>query len=247
MPSGIWPDVGVAETVAASGLPTALTVTATLDVVVFTGEDASVTVSVAVKLPAAVYVWVGLWVVLAEEPSPKLQLNEYGALPPVTEPVKDTFSGALPVSGVAEARAESGVVPWIHRSSSGSPRPAWSLVVIGNVDRPIASLGSMTPGWLFSITRSIAASTLFVVYATWLTKPVFMNVGEATTTIGTRNVLLTWSGPLLPFCVSSSVTTIIVLSLKAALPMMKSTTCFVTASFFGMSWNVPGWSLNSST
>ena len=55
------------------------------------------------------------------------------------------------------------------------------------------------------------------------------------------------SGPLLPFWVSSSVTTISVLSLYAALFMMKSTICLVTESLVGMSWNVPGWSLKSST
>jgi hypothetical protein len=49
---GIWPDVGVAEAVAASGLPTALTVTVTVDVAVFTGEEPSVTVSVAVQVHA---------------------------------------------------------------------------------------------------------------------------------------------------------------------------------------------------
>src|SRR5215469_9976057 len=54
------------------------------------------------------------------------------------------------------------------------------------------------------------------------------------TTSGTRKVLLTWSGPLLPFWVSSSVMTIIVLSFQAAFPMMSSTICFVTESFAGM-------------
>ena len=63
--------------------------------------------------------------------------------------------------------AESGVEPWTQKSSSGSPSAAWSAVVIGNVARPRLSLGSMMPGWTFCITRSIAASTLFVVYATW--------------------------------------------------------------------------------
>src|SRR5215472_18990572 len=145
--------------------------TSTLAVAVFAGEEPSVTVRVAVNFPAELYVWLGLWAVLVADPSPKFQLKEYGAVPPVAEPVKDTLSGALPVAGVPLALAESGVVPWIHRSSRGSPRPAWSLVVMGNVARPMLSFGSMTPGWLFSITRSIAASTLFVVYATWLTKP----------------------------------------------------------------------------
>ena len=67
-------------------------------------------------------------------------------MPPVAEPVKDTLSGALPVVGVPEAVAESGVAPWTQRSSRGSPRPPWSWVVMGNVARPMLLLGSMTPG-----------------------------------------------------------------------------------------------------
>ena len=50
--SGIWPDVGTAPAVAASGLPTALMVSVTLDVAVLAGEALSVTVSFAVKVPA---------------------------------------------------------------------------------------------------------------------------------------------------------------------------------------------------
>ena len=46
---------------------------------------------------------------------------------------------------------------------------------------------------------------------------------------------------------ASSVTTMTVLCLYVALFMIESTIYLVTASFFGMSWNVPGWSLNSST
>ncbi len=91
----------------------------------------------------------------------------YGDVPPVAEPVKDTLSGALPVVGEAEAVLESGVEPWIQKSSRGSPRADWSAVVIGNVERPMLSLGLMMPEWTFCITRSIAASTLLVVYATW--------------------------------------------------------------------------------
>jgi len=45
--SGIWPDVGVADAVAASGFPTALTVVVTTAVAVFAGEELSVTVRVA--------------------------------------------------------------------------------------------------------------------------------------------------------------------------------------------------------
>jgi hypothetical protein len=56
----------------------------------------------------------------------------------------------------------------IQRSDSGSPRAAWSAVVMGYVPRPMLLLGSMTPGVTFCMTRSIAASTLLVVYATWL-------------------------------------------------------------------------------
>ncbi len=99
------------------------------------------------------------------DPSPKFQLYEYGAVPPEAEPVNDTGSGALPVVGDAAAAAVSGVVPWIQRFSSGSPRPAWSAVVIGNVPRPMLLFGSMMPGWTFCMTRSIAASTLLVLYA----------------------------------------------------------------------------------
>ena len=84
----------------------------------------------------------------------------------MAEPVKDTLSGALPVVGEAAAVAVSGVDPWIHRSPRGSPRPDWSAVVMGYVARPMLLLGSMMPGWTFCITRSMAASTLFVVYAT---------------------------------------------------------------------------------
>ena len=109
------------------------------------------------------------------------------------------------------------------------------------------SVGLMMPGWTFSMTRSITASVLLAEYATCVTTPCFMYVGEATTTVGTRKVLLTWSGPLLPFWVSSSVTTISVLFLYAALPMIELTIWFVAASLPAMSWNVPGWSLNSST
>jgi hypothetical protein len=50
--NGTWPDVGVAEAVAASGLPTALTVMVTLAVAVFAGEELSVTASVAVQVHA---------------------------------------------------------------------------------------------------------------------------------------------------------------------------------------------------
>jgi hypothetical protein len=46
--NGTWPDVGFAPAVAASGLPTALTVTVTVAVAVCAGDAASVTVSVAV-------------------------------------------------------------------------------------------------------------------------------------------------------------------------------------------------------
>jgi hypothetical protein len=46
--NGTWPEVGVAEAVAASGLPTALAVMVTPDVAVFAGEELSVTVRVAV-------------------------------------------------------------------------------------------------------------------------------------------------------------------------------------------------------
>jgi hypothetical protein len=42
----------VAEAVAASGLPTALTVMVTFDVAVFAGDELSVTVSVAVQVHA---------------------------------------------------------------------------------------------------------------------------------------------------------------------------------------------------
>ncbi len=87
---------------------------------------------------------------------------------PVAEPVKDTLSGALPVLGVALAVAVSGVLPWIQKSSSGSPSAAWSALVIGYVPRPRLLFGSMMPGWTFSMTRSIAARTLLVVYATWV-------------------------------------------------------------------------------
>ena len=51
--SGACPDVGLAAAVADKGLPTALTVMLTDDVAVFAGEEASVTVSVAVNGPAA--------------------------------------------------------------------------------------------------------------------------------------------------------------------------------------------------
>lgn len=163
--SGTWPEVGAAEAVAASGLPTALTLMATVDVAVFAGEELSVTVSVAVQEHAELYVWLGFCAVLVE-PSPKFQLNEYGAVPPVAEPVNDTASGALPVVGAPEAVAESGVAPWIQMSSSGSPRPDWSAVVMGNVARPMLLLGSITPGWTLFMTRSIAARILSVRYAT---------------------------------------------------------------------------------
>ena len=72
--NGTWPEVGAAEAVAASGLPTALTVIVTLDVAVFTGAELSVTVSVAVQVHAELYVWLGFWRVLAADPSPKFQL-----------------------------------------------------------------------------------------------------------------------------------------------------------------------------
>jgi hypothetical protein len=49
---GTWPEVGVADAVAASGLPTALTVTLTFDVAVFAGAELSVTLSVAVQVHA---------------------------------------------------------------------------------------------------------------------------------------------------------------------------------------------------
>src|SRR5215471_7073283 len=64
----------------------------TLDVAVFAGEDESVTVSVAVYVLALVYVWLGFCAVLTADPSPKFQLYEYGAVPPVAEPAKDTVS-----------------------------------------------------------------------------------------------------------------------------------------------------------
>jgi hypothetical protein len=68
----------------------------------------SVTVSTAVKVPAAVYEWDGFWLVDAAEPSPKFQLYEYGATPPDAEPVKLTASGALPEVGLAPALAARG-------------------------------------------------------------------------------------------------------------------------------------------
>ena len=80
--------------------------------------------------------------------------------------MKDTFNGALPVVGVPAAVAVSRTEPWFHGASKGSPRAAWSAVVMGNVERPRLPLGSMMPGWTFSMTRSIAASTLLAEYAT---------------------------------------------------------------------------------
>ncbi len=109
--------------------------------------------------------WLGFCVALVA-PSPKFQLYVYGAVPPVAEPVKFSVSGALPVVGEPVALAESGVEPWTQKSSSGSPSAAWSAVVIGKVDEPRLSFGSMTPECTFSIVRSIAATTLPVVYAT---------------------------------------------------------------------------------
>jgi hypothetical protein len=50
--NGTWPEVGLAEAVAASGLPTELTLIVTLDVAVFAGEELSVTVSTAVQVHA---------------------------------------------------------------------------------------------------------------------------------------------------------------------------------------------------
>jgi hypothetical protein len=50
--NGTWPDVGVAEAVAASGLPTALTVMLMFDVAVFAGAELSVTVSVTEQVHA---------------------------------------------------------------------------------------------------------------------------------------------------------------------------------------------------
>ena len=85
-------------------------------------------------------------------------------MPPVADPVKASLSGALPVVGVPEAVALSGEPPpLIHRSDRGSPSAAWSAVVMGKVESPRLSLGSMIPGWTFCSTRSIAAITLLVV------------------------------------------------------------------------------------
>ena len=81
--------------------------------------------------------------------------------------MKFTDSGALPVAGVPVALADSGVAPCTQKSSNGSPRAAWSSGH-GNVFSPRLSFGLMMPDFTFSIVRSIAASTLLVVYATWL-------------------------------------------------------------------------------
>ena len=50
--SGTWPEAGSALAVAVSGLPTALTFTVTVEAAVFAVEGLSVTVSVAVYVPA---------------------------------------------------------------------------------------------------------------------------------------------------------------------------------------------------
>jgi hypothetical protein len=46
--NGVWPEVGLAEALATNGLPIALTVIVTVAVAVFTGDELSVTVRVAV-------------------------------------------------------------------------------------------------------------------------------------------------------------------------------------------------------
>ena len=57
----------------------------------------------------------------------------------------------------------------------------------------------------------------------------------------------TWSGPLLPFWVSSIVSMISVLSLYAELPRIVLTMLYAEESFSPMFWLLPGWSLKSST
>lgn len=51
--SGTWPEVGLPDALATSGVLLLLTVIVCVDVAVFAGEELSVTIDVAVYVPAA--------------------------------------------------------------------------------------------------------------------------------------------------------------------------------------------------
>jgi hypothetical protein len=68
-------------------------VSVTDELAVWAGDELSVTVAVAVYVPAVLYVWLGFCAVLAADPSPKFQLYVYGGVPPVPVLVKATVNG----------------------------------------------------------------------------------------------------------------------------------------------------------
>jgi len=73
----------------------------TVVVLLFCVDCESVTTSVEVKLPAAVYTWVG-FATVEVPPSPKVQAYVYEPKPPVTVLVNVTSRGATPEVGFAE-------------------------------------------------------------------------------------------------------------------------------------------------
>jgi len=82
-----------------------------LDVVaVWGGVAASVTVSVTVKVPGAVYVWLGDCPEPVGVPSPQFQLYVYGVVPPVGFAEKATGSPAAGCAGVKVKLATSPAV-----------------------------------------------------------------------------------------------------------------------------------------
>ena len=107
--SGIWPEVGMADAVAASGLPTALTVMVTIG-----GGRLGRRGAVGDRQRRGVGPGgaVGVAGVLGRargRPVAEVPAIGVGGRAALAEPVKDTFSGALPVVGVPDAVAESGV------------------------------------------------------------------------------------------------------------------------------------------
>jgi len=99
---GAWPEDGFALKLATTVGGGFVTVMVWLELLLWPGQ---VTVSVAVKLPALLYVWLGLCDELVA-PSPKFQLQAVG--PPVDVSVNCTVKGAWPELGLALKLAANG-------------------------------------------------------------------------------------------------------------------------------------------